>query len=58
MLFKKKKKLSFEAENLAVPEVHTGSVESNEKLEDSKDDIQYDTLAIPEIHIHHNSEDK
>lgn len=49
-------KYTVETENLAVPEVHTGKVKHN-KVEESKvstkDNIEIDfgTLAVPEIHI-------
>lgn len=52
---KKEKHLSFRAENLAVPEVITAAgpeleadLELDEELEELE--IQYETLAIPEIH--------
>ena len=51
----KKMHLTFESENLAVPEIHTN------EAEDSKDDtgksdggIIYDNLAMPEIHFGHS----
>lgn len=57
--WKKKFHLSFESENLAVPEVHTGEVESEEIMDQSADtegsedlSVQYDTVAIPEVHVH------
>lgn len=57
--WKNKFHLSFESENLAVPEVHTGEVEA-ETITDNLIDaegpeelsVQYDTVAIPEIHVH------
>lgn len=58
-MFKKDKettKYTVETENLAVPEVHTGKVK-HDKIEENKvsanDNIEIDfgTLAVPEIHI-------
>ena len=54
---------SIETENLAVPEIHTGKVDTdacgddaddasaNDAIADEDIQIQYDTLAVPEIHI-------
>lgn len=49
-----KNKISFDAENLAVPEVHTGEVVP-EEVEEEEDEleIQFETLAVPEIKIPH-----
>lgn len=48
---KKKTKLTFRADELAIPEIHTGKVEETEELESDSAEIQYDTVAIPEIHL-------
>ena len=48
---KKKTKLTFSSENLAVPEIHTGEIEQEDELPEDTEEIQYDTLAIPEIHL-------
>lgn len=49
---KSTEKYEIEAENLAVPEVHTGKVEiKDDEPTNTKDEIIYDDLAIPEIHI-------
>lgn len=52
---KTEKHLSFRAENLAVPEVITAAepeAEADLELDDELEEleIQYETLAIPEIH--------
>lgn len=51
---KTEKHLSFRAENLAVPEVITAAEPEAEDLELDDEleelEIQYETLAIPEIH--------
>lgn len=50
-----KVKLSVATENLAVPEVHTGKVAPYEETASSHKPhsifIQYETVAVPEIHI-------
>lgn len=48
---KKKSGLTFRAEDLAVPEIHTEKVPENEELDVDTSEIQYDTVAIPEIHL-------
>ena len=55
---KNKKNLSFRAENLAVPEVLIEADPEDLDLddlldmaEDELEEIQYETLAIPEVHI-------
>lgn len=53
---KKKPKLTFSAENLAVPEIHTGEVEPEDELPENTEEIQYDTVAIPEIHLKKHKE--
>ena len=47
----KKPKLTFRSDGLAVPEIHTGAVPETEELEADPEEIQYDTVAIPEIHL-------
>lgn len=53
---KEKIHLSFESENLAFPEIHTGTVEDEIKPEETVPapaeelSVQYDTVAIPEVH--------
>ena len=48
---KEKDKYSFNSENLAVPEVHTGKVKQNDIVEDNDDEpVLYD-VAVPEVHI-------
>nr|WP_300407502.1 hypothetical protein [uncultured Ruminococcus sp.] len=51
MKYKAKDKYSFNSENLAVPEVHTGKVKQNDIVEDNDDEpVLYD-VAVPEVHI-------
>ena len=42
-----------ESENLAVPEIHTHNIHSEEASEDERNNepITYENVAIPEIHI-------
>lgn len=48
----KKMHLTFEAENLAVPEIHTNEAEDDKNnAEKSDSGIVYDNLAMPEIHF-------
>ena len=48
---KAKDKYSFNSENLAGPEVHTGKVKQNDIVEDNDDEpVLYD-VAVPEVHI-------
>ena len=48
---KAKDKYSFNSENLAVSEVHTGKVKQNDIVEDNDDEpVLYD-VAVPEVHI-------
>lgn len=48
---KAKDKYSFNSENLAVPEVHTGKVKQNDIVEEEDDEpVLYD-VAVPEVHI-------
>ncbi len=51
-----KPKMDVEAEDVAVPEVHTGEVdetylEKPDPGEDEGEEIRYDDVAIPEVHI-------
>lgn len=55
---KKSGHLTFESDNLAVPEVHTHEVEEVDELEEQKGkgqdedtEIVFDNVAIPEIHF-------
>ena len=48
----KEPKITFRAEELAVPEVHTGALPLEEELEEDDEEIRYDNVAIPEIHVH------
>ncbi len=51
MKYKAKDKYSFNSENLAVPEIHTGKVKQNDIVEDNDDEpVLYD-VAVPEVHI-------
>ena len=48
---KAKDKYSFNSENLAVPEVHTGKVKQNDIVEEDDDEpVLYD-VAVPEVPI-------
>jgi len=47
----RKFKLTFEADGLAVPEIHTGEIPQEEGLEEVHEKIQYDTIAVPEVHL-------
>lgn len=44
-------KLQFRSDELAVPEVLTGEAEEPEKQEEDQEEIRYDTVAVPEVHI-------
>lgn len=48
---KEKTKLTVESEELAIPEVHTGEVDEAEPEEKDTEEIRYDNVAVPEIHI-------
>lgn len=48
---KAKDKYSFNSENLAVPEVHTGKVKQNDIVEDNDDETVLYDVAVPEVHI-------
>lgn len=53
----KKHHIKFESENLAVPEVQT--TDEKDELDDVENvNIQYDNVAMPEIIIKHNNEQK
>ena len=46
--------LTFDSENLAVPEIHTHEAQAEEKTEEAQAaGIVFDNLAMPEIHIVH-----
>ncbi len=48
---KKTPRISFQSDNLAVPEIKIGAVPEPEELEEDTEEIQFDNLAVPEIHI-------
>jgi hypothetical protein len=48
---KAKDKYSFNSENLAVPEVHTGKVKQNDIVEEDDDEPVLCDVAVPEVHI-------
>ena len=48
---KAKDKYSFNSENLAIPEVHTGKVKQNDIVEDNDDESVLYDVAVPEVHI-------
>ena len=48
----KDRKITFDSENLAFPEIHTGKVKQNDVAEDNTDStVVYDTVAVPEVHL-------
>ena len=48
----KDRKFTFDSENLAFPEIHTGKVKQNDVAEDNTDStVVYDTVAVPEVHL-------
>lgn len=48
----KDRKFTFDSENLAFPEIHTGKVKQNDVAEDDTDStVVYDTVAVPEVHL-------
>ena len=56
---KNKLRLTFAAENLAVPEIHTNEVENTDNTEEEHVSILYDNLAMPEIQfLPHKKETK
>ena len=44
-------KLHVRIEDLAVPEVLTGTASETDELEDDQEEIRYDNVAVPEIHL-------
>jgi hypothetical protein len=44
-------KLHVRIEDLAVPEVLTGTASETDELEDGQEEIRYDNVAVPEIHL-------
>lgn len=46
---KRKLRLTFASENLAVPEIHTNEVENTDETDEEPVSILYDNLAIPEV---------
>lgn len=62
---KKNGHLTFDFENLAVPEIHTHedntekiNDEINEDKSNKADSIAFDNLAMPEIHIRHKTDNQ
>jgi len=54
---REKMHLTFESENLAVPEIHTNEDDGEEQTEGSEDSrVVYDNLAMPEIIIRHKKQ--
>ena len=48
----KDRKFTFDSENLAFPEIHTGKVKQNDVAEDNTDStVVYDAVAVPEVHL-------
>lgn len=48
----KDRKFTFDSENLAFPEIHTGKVKQNDVAEDNTDStVVYDTVVVPEVHL-------
>ena len=48
----KDRRFTFDSENLAFPEIHTGKVKQNDVAEDNTDStVVYDTVAVPEVHL-------
>ena len=56
--------LSFDSENLAFPEIHTGSVDESASDDAAADahpehvTVQLDNVAVPEVHIAEDEEPK
>lgn len=48
---KEKAKLTVSSDELAFPEVHTGEVDETEPEEKDTEEIRYEGVAFPEIHI-------
>ena len=55
---KRKMHLTFQSENLAVPEIHTNESEEKDDNSQETSGIYYDNLAMPEIHFSHKKNDK
>jgi len=54
---REKMHLTFESENLAVPEIHTNEDEEEKDINDSEENrVVYDNLAMPEIIIRHKKQ--
>lgn len=54
---REKMHLTFESENLAVPEIHTNEDEEEKDTNDSEESrVVYDNLAMPEIIIRHKKQ--
>ena len=51
-------RITFQSEDLAVPEVKTGQVPEPEKLEEDREEIRFDGLALPEIRISRTKPEK
>ena len=51
MSSEKDPKLHVRIEDLAVPEVLTGAAPEMDELEDDQEEIRYDNVAVPEIHL-------
>ncbi len=48
----KQPQLTVRIDDLAVPEIHIGDTPADQELEEDAEEIQYDTVAIPEFHPH------
>ena len=46
------KKYEIKTEDVAVPEVHTGKIMQGDEDKCGNDEVVYEPLAVPEIHIH------
>ena len=51
MSSEKDPKLHVRIEDLAVPEIRTGAAPETDELEDNQEEIRYDNVAVPEIHL-------
>lgn len=49
----KKMHLTYDSENLAVPEIHTNEAEDIPDDSDDSEEIVYEDLAVPEFHVKH-----
>lgn len=54
----RKPKMTFQADEVAVPEVHTGEIAEEKALEEDDEEIRYDGVAIPEIHFRKRKPEK